>query len=93
MVAAICSVGGGSGALIFRGQYYRLSDDVCGGIIGAAKADLIGTASNLRTAADIVAKKSSRAPDISRARLLLCSYEELEAFQHLDYQLPLCPFD
>jgi len=53
-VGFIVGVGGGSGTLNFRGRTYRLSiGGVSAGTIGAAGADLIGTASNLRTAADI----------------------------------------
>jgi len=40
--------------LTFQGRQYRLSiGGVSAGTIGAAGADLVGTASNLRTAADI----------------------------------------
>jgi hypothetical protein len=53
-VGFIVGVGGGSGTLTFRGKNYRLSiGGVSAGTIGAAGADLVGTASNLRTAADI----------------------------------------
>src|SRR5215510_9599730 len=53
-VGFIVGVGGGSGTLNFRGRTYRLRiGGVSAGTIGAAGADLIGTASNLRTAADI----------------------------------------
>jgi len=54
-VGFIVGVGGGSGTLTFQGKQYQLSvGGVSVGIIGAAGADLVGTASNLRTAADIV---------------------------------------
>jgi hypothetical protein len=53
-VGFIVGVGGGSGTLTFKGKNYRLSiGGVSAGTIGAAGADLVGTASNLRTAADI----------------------------------------
>ena len=53
-VGFIVGVGGGSGTLIFKGKHYPLSVGGVGiGTIGAAGADLVGTASNLRTAADI----------------------------------------
>ena len=53
-VGFIVGVGGGSGTLNFRGRTYRLRiGGVSAGTIGAAGADLIGTASDLRTAADI----------------------------------------
>ena len=51
----IVGIGGGSGALNFRGRNYRLSiGGVNLGTIGASAVDLVGTASNLRTARDIV---------------------------------------
>ena len=51
----IVGVGGGSGALNFKGRNYRLSiGGINVGTIGASAVDLVGTASNLRTAADIV---------------------------------------
>jgi hypothetical protein len=47
--------GGGSGTLNFKGRNYRLSiGGINVGTIGASVVDLVGTASNLRTAADIV---------------------------------------
>src|SRR5215468_5984667 len=50
----IVGVGGGSGVLQFRGTTYRLRvGGISAGTIGVASADLVGTASNLRTAADI----------------------------------------
>jgi hypothetical protein len=53
-VGFIVGVGGGSGTLNFKGKSYRLSiGGVSAGTIGVAGADLVGTASNLRTAADI----------------------------------------
>src|SRR5215467_6140999 len=50
----IVGVGGGSGVLRFEGRDYRLRvGGISAGTIGVASADLVGTASNLRTAADI----------------------------------------
>jgi len=51
----IVGAGGGSGTLNFKGRQYRLSiGGINVGTIGASAVDLSGTASNLRTAADIV---------------------------------------
>jgi hypothetical protein len=59
-VGFIVGVGGGSGTLIFRGKQYALDvGGVSAGTIGAAGADLVGTASNLRTAADIAGTYSA----------------------------------
>jgi hypothetical protein len=59
-VGFIVGIGGGSGVLTFKGKHYRLSiGGVSAGTIGAAGADLVGTASNLRTAADIVGTYSA----------------------------------
>jgi hypothetical protein len=59
-VGFIVGVGGGSGTLTFQGKQYRLSvGGVSAGTIGAAGADLVGTASNLRTAADIAGAYSA----------------------------------
>jgi hypothetical protein len=56
----IVGVGGGSGTLHFKGKNYRLRiGGVSAGTIGVAGADLVGTASNLRTAADIVGTYSA----------------------------------
>lgn len=53
-VGFIVGVGGGSGTLNFKGRTYRLAlGGVSAGTIGAAGAQLVGTASNLRSAADI----------------------------------------
>jgi hypothetical protein len=50
----IVGVGGGSGTLNFKGKQYRLSiGGINVGTIGASAVDLVGTATNLRTAADI----------------------------------------
>ena len=59
-VGFIVGVGGGSGTLTFKGKHYRLSiGGVSAGTIGVAGMDLVGTASNLRTAADIVGTYSA----------------------------------
>jgi hypothetical protein len=51
----IVGIGGGSGTLNFKGRNYRLGiGGINVGTIGASAVDLVGTASNLRTAADIV---------------------------------------
>jgi hypothetical protein len=51
----IVGVGGGSGTLIFQGRRYHLSVGGIGlGSLGVAAVDLVGTASNLHTATDIV---------------------------------------
>ena len=53
-VGFIVGIGGGSGTLTFQGKQYRLSiGGVSAGTIGVAGMDLVGTATNLRTAADI----------------------------------------
>jgi hypothetical protein len=50
----IVGIGGGSGTLVFQGRQYHLSVGGIGvGSLGVAAVDLVGTASNLRTAADI----------------------------------------
>lgn len=59
-VGFIVGVGGGSGTLTFKGKNYRLSiGGVSAGTIGVAGADLVGTATNLRTAEDIVGTYSA----------------------------------
>ena len=51
----IVGIGGGSGTLHFNGRNYRLGiGGINVGTIGASAVDLVGTATNLRTAADIV---------------------------------------
>ena len=53
-VGFIVGVGGGSGVLNFQGQQFPLSvGGVSLGTIGIAEVELVGTASNLNTAADI----------------------------------------
>jgi hypothetical protein len=58
-VGFIVGVGGGSGTLTFKGKHYRLSiGGVSAGTIGVASMNLVGTATNLRTAADIAGSYS-----------------------------------
>jgi hypothetical protein len=53
-VGFIVGVGGGGGTLTFHGRTYRLSvGGVSLGTIGVAAVNLVGTAYNLRNAADI----------------------------------------
>jgi hypothetical protein len=54
-VGLIVGVGGGKGTLVFQGRRYPLSVGGLsfGATIGMSKADLVGTASNLRRASDI----------------------------------------
>src|SRR4029079_14968090 len=67
-VGFIVGVGGGSGVLTFKGRQYRLSvGGVSAGTIGAAGADLAGTARNLRTAADIAGTYSAASAGIAVA--------------------------
>jgi hypothetical protein len=67
-VGFIVGVGGGSGTLTFQGKHYRLSiGGVSAGTIGVAGMDLVGTASNLRTAADIVGTYSALSAGIAVA--------------------------
>jgi hypothetical protein len=67
-VGFIVGVGGGSGTLTFKGRHYRLSiGGVSAGTIGVAGMDLVGTASNLRTAADIVGTYSALSAGIAVA--------------------------
>jgi hypothetical protein len=54
--------------LTFRGHHYRLSiGGVSAGTIGVAGADLVGTASNLRTAADIAGSYSALSAGVAVA--------------------------
>jgi hypothetical protein len=58
-VGFIVGVGGGSGTLNFKGKRYGLSiSGVSVGTIGVASMNLVGTATNLRTAADIAGSYS-----------------------------------
>lgn len=53
-IGFIVGVGGGTGTLNFQGRTYRLRlSGVSAGTIGVSGVDLVGTATNLRTAADI----------------------------------------
>jgi hypothetical protein len=67
-VGFIVGVGGGSGVLHFKGRSYRLSiSGVSVGTIGVSGMDLVGTASNLRTAADIAGTYSALSAGIAVA--------------------------
>jgi len=67
-VGFIVGVGGGSGVLTFKGKSYRFSvGGVSAGTIGAAGADLAGTATGLRTAADIAGTYSAASGSIAVA--------------------------
>jgi hypothetical protein len=67
-VGFIIGVGGGSGVLHFKGHNYRLSvGGVSAGTIGAAGADLVGTAKNLRTASDIAGTYSAASAGVAVA--------------------------
>jgi hypothetical protein len=58
----IVGVGGGSGTLNFQGRNYQLSiGGINVGTIGASAVELVGTAENLRTAADIVGNSQGSA--------------------------------
>ena len=59
-VGFIVGVGGGTGTLTFKGKQYRLNiGGVSAGTIGIASMDLVGTATNLTTAADIAGSYSA----------------------------------
>jgi|SRR5689334_2531416 hypothetical protein len=59
-VGFIVGVGGGSGTLHFKGHNYRLNiGGVSAGTIGVAGAELVGTATHLRTAQDIAGSYSA----------------------------------
>jgi hypothetical protein len=67
-VGFIVGVGGGSGTLTFRGKTYRLRlSGVSAGTIGASGMDLVGTAANLRTAADIAGTYSAASAGLAVA--------------------------
>jgi hypothetical protein len=67
-VGFIVGVGGGSGTLTFQGKRYRLSiGGVSAGTIGVAGMDLVGTASNLRTATDIAGTYSALSAGVAVA--------------------------
>jgi hypothetical protein len=64
----IFGVGGGTGTLRFRGKTYPLRvEGLSAGTIGVAQADLVGTASNLRDATDIVGSYSAAGAGIAIA--------------------------
>jgi hypothetical protein len=64
----IVGVGGGQGVLHFKGKNYRLSiGGVSVGTIGAAKADLIGHAYNLRSPEDIAGTYSAATASVAVA--------------------------
>jgi len=67
-VGFIVGVGGGSGTLTFRGHSYPLRiSGVSLGSIGVAGADLVGTATHLRNAADIAGTYSVASAGIAVA--------------------------
>lgn len=64
----IIGVGGGSGILHFKGKNYRFRvDGISAGTIGVARADLVGTASNLRTASDLAGTYSAGSASVAVA--------------------------
>ena len=68
MSGSSSGIGGGSGILNFRGKTYRLRvSGVSAGTIGASGMDLVGTASNLRTAADIAGTYSAASAGLAVA--------------------------
>ena len=67
-VGFIVGVGGGSGTLTFKGKQYRLNiGGVSAGTIGVASMDLVGTATNLTTAADIAGSYSAASAGLAVA--------------------------
>jgi hypothetical protein len=67
-VGFIVGVGGGSGVLTFHGKHYRLSvGGISAGTIGAAGADLVGTAHNLRGPGDIAGTYSAVSASVAIA--------------------------
>lgn len=67
-VGFIVGVGGGSGTLTFHGKNYRLKiGGVSAGTIGVSGMDLVGTATNLRTAGDIAGTYSAASAGIAVA--------------------------
>jgi hypothetical protein len=64
----IIGVGGGTGTLRFKGRTYPLRvEGLSAGTIGVAQADLVGTASNLREATDIVGSYSAAGAGVAVA--------------------------
>jgi hypothetical protein len=67
-VGFIVGVGGGSGTLTFKGKQYRLDiGGVSAGTIGVASMDLVGSATNLTTAADIAGSYSAASAGLAVA--------------------------
>lgn len=67
-VGFIVGVGGGSGVLTFKGRQYRLSiGGVSAGTIGVSSMELVGTATNLQTAADIAGSYSAASAGLAVA--------------------------
>jgi hypothetical protein len=67
-VGFIVGVGGGSGTLTFKGKQYRLRiGGVSAGTIGVSGMDLVGTATNLKTAADIAGNYSAASAGLAVA--------------------------
>ena len=67
-VGFIVGVGGGSGVLTFKGKQYRFSvGGVSAGTIGVAGADLVGTATNMRSPGDIVGTYSAASASVAVA--------------------------
>ena len=67
-VGFVVGIGGGSGVLTFKGKQYRLSiGGVSAGTIGVSGMDLVGTATNLRTAADIAGGYSAASAGLAVA--------------------------
>ena len=65
----IVGVGGGRGTLVFKGRRYplRVGGLSFGATIGASKADLVGTAYNLRQASDIAGTYTAVATGVAVA--------------------------
>jgi hypothetical protein len=64
----IIGVGGGEGVLHFKGKTYRLRvDGVSAGTIGVASMDLVGTAHNLNSPADIAGTYSAGSASVAVA--------------------------
>jgi len=67
-VGFIVGIGGGSGVLTFQGRQYRLSiGGVSAGTIGVSGMELVGTATNLQTAADIAGSYSAASAGLAVA--------------------------
>jgi hypothetical protein len=67
-VGFIVGIGGGSGTLTFHGKQYKFQvGGVSAGTIGVSGMELVGTASNLRTAADIAGAYSAASAGIAVA--------------------------